>query len=147
MRNGDEINVEWPDIEARALRDFDDLHLRAVDMLLELSTQEPRRERRRINRHPKARPCLGNGADVIFMCVGDKDAGEALPLLLYEAQVGKNDVDPWLGVVRERNAKVDHQPLAILGGTEPIKIDVEANFSDTAQRRVWQAFLSLAFLL
>ena len=52
-----------------------------------------RREARRVDRRPQARPQLDERADMVLVRVGDDDAEQVLALLLDEAQIGQDEVD------------------------------------------------------
>ena len=88
-----------------------------------------------IDRRAQARPHLRHRPDVIFMRVGDEDAGEAFPLLLDEAQIGQHDIHARLRIVGEGDAAIDHQPLPVLGRADTVEVDVETDFADSAQRQ------------
>ena len=133
VRNRHQVHVERPDIEAGALRHLDNGHLGCVGVLLELALEQVRRELGYVDGRAQARPHLGHRADVILMRVRDEDAGEAFPFLLDEAQIGQHDIHPRLGIVREGDAAVDHQPLPVLWRADAVEIDVETDFADSAQ--------------
>ena len=71
---------------------------------------------------------------MILVRVRQHDAFERRALLLDEAEVGEHDVDAGLGGGGERDAEIDHQPAAGVGGTEPVEIDVHADLAQAPER-------------
>ena len=69
------------------------------------------------------------------MRVGNHDAAQPVGLFLDEADIRQNEVDARQGGVRERDADIDHQPLARVRRAEAIEREVHADLADAAKRR------------
>ncbi len=134
VRHGNELEIEGPDFEAAAELDLIDGELQAAALLVELGAKHAGREARSIDRRPQPGPKIDDRADVVLMSVRDDDAIERRTLLLDEANIGQDDVHARLGIARERDAEVDHQPAARIGGAEAVEIAVHPDLAEAAQR-------------
>ena len=113
MRHVDQLDVERADRAAAAERH--DMQREAVDEahLGELRFQHLGGEGRGIDRDAgELRPEIDHRAEMILMRVGQQQADDIVPLLLDEADVGKDDVDAGLGLAAEGHAHVDDEPFA-----------------------------------
>ena len=73
---------------------------------------------------------------MVLMPVGQDDPGKAVPLLLDELEIGKDEVDARIIGIGEGQAEVDHQPLAL----RAVEIDVHADLARPAERAEKQFF-------
>ena len=87
MRDRDKLDVERPDVEARAERHLGDRDFRHAVFALALGFEQRRGERRRIDRHLELRPEVEHRAVVVLVGVGEHDAGDVAALLDQIADV------------------------------------------------------------
>src|SRR5690606_12465650 len=73
-------------------------------------------------------------AIVIFVAMGQHDAGEATPLLLNEADVRQDEIDARQLCASEGHAAIDQQPAAVLRRPQSIEGEVHANLAHPAER-------------
>ena len=88
MGDGDEFDVERPDVDALPRADDLDRNLRRAGLAEPPRLEQAGRETRRDRPGAEARPKIGERADMVLMRVGDDDADEVLRDLLDEADVG-----------------------------------------------------------
>jgi len=78
-----------------------------------LCGQQPRREWRRVDRYPQARPQLGERAEMVLVCMGEQDADQIRAFGLDEGDVRQDQVDAGEMLLgRKADATVHHQPFA-----------------------------------
>ena len=89
------------------LLELDVLELETV--LFELAADEPEGELGAQHRHPTVERLeqIGKGTGVVFVAVGDDDGAQLLLALHDVGEVGKDQVDPGVVIVREHDAGVD----------------------------------------
>ena len=112
MRHGNELDVEWPDIETAAKRN--DFHgdFRRAGLARAFCVEQCGRERRGIDRQLQPRPQVEQRAEMILMRMGEHQAGEVLALLHEIANVGQNQIDAGqMFLCRKRHAEVDSKPV------------------------------------
>ncbi len=135
MGQGHHLQIERPDVETSAQRDFAKLHLGFVDAVLaQFSPQYRERERRAVDGAAEAVPEVGHGADMVLVGMGEHQAGQTVAALLDELRVGQDDVDPRRGAVVEGDAHVDHQPAAVSGRSQAVEIEVHPDLAGAAER-------------
>ncbi len=116
----------------------DGLEREAVDQaqLGELHLEHLGGERRGIDRDAgEPGPQIDHRAEMILMRVGQQQAGDVVPLLLDEADVGQDDVDAGLGLAAEGHAHIDDQPLARAVAPVAVEIQVHADLAHAAERQ------------
>jgi ActR/RegA family two-component response regulator len=67
---------------------------------------------------------------MVFMPVGEDDAEQVLLAILYEFEIGHDDVDARIIMGTEGHAKVEHDPFAVAA----IEIGVHADLARPAER-------------
>ena len=67
---------------------------------------------------------------MIFMTMRQNKTGKLVTSLLDKAQVRQHDINPRHAVIREGNAKIHHQPTALI----VVEIGVHANFTGSTKR-------------
>ena len=113
MGDRDKLDVERPDVEARAERHLGDRNFRRAVFALALGFEQRRGERRRVDRHLQLRPQIEHRAVMVLVGVGEHDAGDVAALLDQIADVGKHQVDAGqVLLLGERHADVDDEPGA-----------------------------------
>ena len=106
-----ELDVERPDVEARAERHLLDRDLRRARLACELGLEQRRGERRRVDRHLQLRPEVHQRAEMVLVGVGEDDAGEVAALLDQIADVRQDQIDArQVLLLRERRPR--HRPRA-----------------------------------
>src|SRR5690606_3391984 len=138
----DELEVAWPDFEPSAHLDNGDRRLRSPAVLRELGAQHARGERRRINRRTEPVPQIDHGAEVVLVSMSEDDAFEGAALLLDEAQIRQHHLDAGLVLLSKRKAEIDHQPSTVILGPNAVKVDVEANLTETAKSQEYDLILA-----
>src|SRR5690242_6610967 len=73
---------------------------------------------------------------MVFVTMGEDDAGEPLLLVLDELEIGKDQLDPRIVGPSEIEAEIDHDPLAAAA----VEIDVHADLAGTAERDEQELF-------
>src|SRR6187200_573871 len=116
MRHGDELDVERPDLVAMAERYDVQREIMEEPGLAELRLEHRGGEGRGIDGNAaEPWPQIDHGAEMILMRVGQEQPLEVRALGLEEGDVGKDHVDPRLGVAAKSEAQVDDEPLAVDG--------------------------------
>ena len=133
--DGHELDVEWADRDPRAGPDDLDRDLGRAGLAEPAHFGEPGRERRGVHLRAEARPQLRQRADVVFVGMGDDDADEVLLHLLDEADIRHDEVDAGQVVAGERDAEIDHQPLAPLRRPIAVERAIHPDFAEPSQRR------------
>ena len=73
---------------------------------------------------------------MILMGMRQHEAHQVLALLLQEADVGHDQVDPrQMLLVAEGDAEIDREPGALVAVAEPVDRQVHADLADAAERR------------
>ena len=129
MRHGDHLEVERPETELAAQRDFRDPDGIDQPGLRELPAQHRGRERSGVDRGLQPRPEIGHRAQMILMRVSQHDADQVLAPLLDESRIGHDDLDARHGVVAECDTEIEHQPFTGMA----VEIEVHADLAGTAQ--------------
>ena len=106
------------------------IHLAVDTGLFQLLHDQPRGERRGIERHAQIGGEIGHRADVVLVGMRQHHADQILAAFFDEIEIGENQLDPGVFVAAEGHAQIDHQPLAFAA----IEIDVHANLARAAQR-------------
>ena len=101
---------------------------------LKFSRDQSRGERRGVHGTSQPGPKIGNGTDVIFVSVGQKQTQQILRSFFNKPRIGKNDVDTGHGIIGKRNATVDHDPFP----AEPIQVEVHTDFARPSQGQKYQ---------
>ena len=106
------------------------VYRRLYSFLAKLSQQYLARERRGVDRTAELVPKVGDGAYMIFVCVGGNQTGKTLGAIADEQGIGHFNTVKATRLLLEGHAAVDHQPLTGMA----IKIEVHADFTTAAQR-------------
>ena len=120
--------TERAQLERAAHGDDLELHLVLQPFFLQLLRNQAGGERGGIERHLQFSGEIGDGADMIFMAVGEHDAEQILAALLDEGEIGQHHVDAGIARVTKGHAEIDHHPFALAA----IEIDVHANLAGAA---------------
>ena len=135
MSDGDEFDVEGTELQFTMQRNRVDPHAFLQARLFQLACDQPRGERRRINRAAQGRPQVMNGADVIFMRVGGDDAEHILAPFGKEGNVGHDNVDARRHrLFPKQHTAIDHNPFALVGRPETIGVEIHADLARPAKR-------------
>ena len=105
--------TERTEIEAAFILDHMQLHILAEAFFFQLHADQARREGRGIQRHAKIGGQIGDGADMIFMPMGQDDAEQVVAPILDEAQVRQDQFHAGIIGIGKGQAEVDHDPLAL----------------------------------
>src|SRR5271165_368153 len=135
MSDGDEFDVERPDRHALAGPHDLDRNFGCAGLPEAARLRESGSEGRSIDLHAEARPQIGERADMVFVRMGDDDAGEVLSRLLDETDVGHDEIDAGQVVACEGDAEIDHQPLARLRRPIAVERAIHADFAQAPQGR------------
>ncbi len=71
---------------------------------------------------------------MIFMGVGEKQAGDVMPLFFNKGDVGKDHIDARFGLAPERHAHIDNEPFARALAAIAVKVKIHADLAHTAKR-------------
>ncbi len=103
---------------------------------LELVFDEMRGEGRGIERAAQLRPEMGDGADMIFMRVGQHDGTHVFALFGKVADIGHDEIDAGRGALAaEHHAAIDDDPIAIIGRTIAIGVEIHPDLARAAERQ------------
>ena len=82
------------------------------------------------------RPEVDDGAEMVFMGVGQHEADQVLPLFFEETDIGHDEIDAGqMFLVAKGHAEIDRQPGALMAVAKPIDRQVHADLADAAERR------------
>ena len=138
MGDGDEFDVERPDVDPLALRDHLDRDLGRAGLAEAARLGEAGGEAGHVDVDAEPRPEFGERADMVLVGVGDDEADEVLLRLLDEGEVGHDEIDARQILAGEGEAEIDHQPFAALGRPEAVERAIHADFAETAERGEYQ---------
>ncbi len=130
MGQSDQLKIERADREAARQRDHVDPDLVGQSVLGQLCAQQRGGERGRPNRAAQLAPQIGNGPDVILVRVRRHNPEQAVPALGDEGRIRHHDIEARLGIVSERYAAVDDQPVAGI----TVDVEVHPDFPGAAER-------------
>ena len=136
MRQRDKAHPERPQLDAPAALDDIELYVTGEPFLLEFAGDQPGGERGREQRTLQLLGEIGERADMVLMPVGQDDPREPLLLVLDEFKVGEDELYPGIVRVGERQAEVDHDPLAAAA----VEVDVHADLARAAERAEQELF-------
>ncbi len=146
MVDGDELEVEGTELVEVTSRD--DAGDRLDPVLLELGLDERDRQLRAEDRDVGlALEQVGDGADVVFVAVGEHEADDVVEAVVEVGEVGEDEVDTGLLLFGEEDAGVDDEDLAVVFEHGHVAPDLaEAAEGDDADRfgvhlRRWAEFL------
>src|SRR5439155_14999648 len=129
MRQRDEADPEWAELDASAALDDIELHVTGEPLLFELAGDQARRERRREQRRFQLLGEIGQRADMVLVTMSKHDPGKAILLPLNKLQLRQDQLDAGIGWVGEGETEVDHDPLAATA----VQIDVHADLARAAE--------------
>ena len=72
---------------------------------------------------------------MVFVGVRQHDAQDAVGVFFDELGVGQDDLDAGRGLVAERHAQVDDDPLAVVRRAEAVQVEVHPDLVRPAQRQ------------
>jgi NADH-quinone oxidoreductase subunit L len=98
-------------------------------------------ERGRIDWRLDPRPQMPNGANVIFMRMGEHDPQDRLTFQI--GRIGKDQIHTRHGQAGKRYADIGDNPLAIIRRSIAIGIEVHADFARPAQRQEHQLIVCM----
>ncbi len=111
MRHRHQFDVERPDIEAAAELHDVDRNFRRARFAQALGFEQRGGERRGVDRQFQLRPQIDQRAEMIFVRVGEHQAGEIFALLHQIADVGQDQIDARQVLFgRKRHAEIDREP-------------------------------------
>ena len=130
MAHPDELEFKRPQDQGR-LRGL--ISRRSVSfqqaVLPELFPEQGQGQGGAVHRHREFPEQKGQGADVVFVAVGEDHGRQLVPALPEVGEIGDNDVDPQYRVFGEHEAGVHHHQVVVgLQGHQ-----VEADFPQAAQ--------------
>lgn len=136
MRHRNEFDVERPEIDPPARRHHSDRNLRRVTLGGAFGLEQRGAEFGGVDRALQLRPQVDDGAEVVFMGVGQHQPDQVLALLLEVANVRHDEIDAGqMLLVAERDAEIDRQPASLMPVAEPVDRQVHADLADAAERR------------
>ncbi len=133
MRHRHQFDVERPDFKTAAALDDVDGDLRRARLARPLGFQQRGGERRGIDRQLEPWPQVDQRAEMVFVRVGQHQAGEILALLHQIADVGQDQVDARQVFFRgKRHAEIDRQPLTPARVADAVDRQIHADLADAA---------------
>ena len=127
-----QLQIEWPDVESASHLHDGDRQLHPVAVLHHFRGEHACRERRSKDRALELRPHVEDSADVVLMRMRQQEPCQRTLFGLDEPKVRQYDIYTRFVLVRERKAKVDHQPLPGFRRADAVQIGVHSNFAETA---------------
>ena len=129
MGDGDEFNQERADRDLLAqLHDLEG-NLGRARLAEPTRLGETGREARRVDRRAKARPEIGERADVVLVRVGNDNADEIVLGFLDEPEIRHDEIDAGQVLAGKGDAEIDHQPFARARGPIAVKRAIHADFA------------------
>ena len=99
------------------------LHLLGQAFFFQLAPDQTRGERRCIKRHAKVCGQIGDGADMVFMAMGQQYAKQIGFAGFNKFKIRQDNLYPRIFIAAEGDAKIDHQPFSLAA----IEINIHAN--------------------
>ncbi len=139
--DGDIVDLERADRDMAVQRHFGQAEV--IDAgLTQLFADQEGGERRGVHGRLDLVPQPAQGADMVLVGMGQDDTQDGLAL--EEFGIGHDDLDAGRRQVAEGHTDVDDDPLPVMGGTEPVKVQVHADFVRAAQRQKHKFVLILS---
>src|SRR3954447_8716753 len=135
MRDGNELDIERPNIEAAAERQHLYRYVGCKRLGQALCFKQRRGKRRRINWTAQLRPQIHQCAEVIFMRMREHEPRKVAPVLDQERDVRHDQVDAGQVVARERHAEINRHPGALSTIAEAVERKIHPDLADSAERR------------
>src|SRR6266851_2592439 len=93
----------------------------------------------RIDRAFQLRPQIHDGAEMVFVGMGQHQADEILALLFEKADIGHDQIDArQMLLVAKRHAEIDREPGALVAVAKTVDRQVHADLANAAERRKGQ---------
>src|SRR3569833_2011118 len=136
MCDGDELDVEGPDIDTAARRDHGHRDLGWVTLGRAFGLEQRGADFGCVDRAFEPRPQIDDGAEMVFMGVRQHQPDQVVALLFQEADVRHDQVDArQMLLVAEGDAEIDRQPGALVTVAEPVDRQVHAALADATPWR------------
>src|SRR5439155_14219488 len=135
MRHADEFDVERPDGESAVECDDIDRNVRCARLAPALGLEQRGREWGGVDRHLQLRPQIEEGAEMIFVRVGQDDAEEIAAFLDEIANIGEYEVYPGKIISRKCHPEIDRDPLPRVLLTEPVESEVHPDLARSTEWR------------
>ena len=139
VRDGKELDLKWTDGDRRAGRDGAEVEAVDGGVLRQLCAYQSQRERRCIDRGVSRQHIaqqVGQAAYVVLVAVGNDDTGDLVGVIAQVRIVGQDKVDAQHVELREHDARVYDQDVAVIFE----KHHVLADFAQPTQRDDAQSF-------
>lgn len=143
MAHVDEGDAERADVDRAAQRHLDQLDLVQDAALAQLVPDQIGGEGGGVDRRLDARPQPAQGADMVFVRVGQNDALDRLAFQI--GRIGHDHIHAGRGQVAEGDADIDDQPFTISLWPEAIGVEVHTDLVRAAQRQENEFVLVLLF--
>jgi hypothetical protein len=139
MRHRNELDIERPEIDPPSRRHHRHRNFRRIPFGIALGLKQRSAELRRVDRAFQLRPEIDDGAEMIFVGVGQDQADEVLPFFFQKADIGHDEIDArQMLLVAEGYAEINRKPAALVSVAEAIDRQVHADLADAAERRKGQ---------
>ena len=139
MRDRNEFDIEWADIDASAGRDHRHRDFWRIALGGAFGLEQRRAEFCRVDLAPQLWPEIDDRAEVVLMGVGQHQSHQVLPFLLQEGDVGHDQVNArQMLLVAEGDAEIDRQPGPLVAVAEAVDRQIHADLANAAERRKGQ---------
>jgi len=139
MRHRNELDTERPEIDAPARRHHRDRNFRRIALGCAFGLEQRGAEFGRIDRAFQLRPQIHNGAEMVFVGMGQHQANEILALLFEKADIGHDQIDArQMLLVAKGYAEIDREPGALVAVAKAVDRQVHADLTDATERRKGQ---------
>jgi hypothetical protein len=136
MRDRNEFDIEGPEVDPPAGRHHRDRNFRRIALGSAFGLEQSGAELGRVDRAFQLRPQVDDGAEMVFMGMGQHETDQILSLFFEEADIGHDEIDAGqMLLVAKRDTQIDRQPGALMAITEAIDRQVHADLADAAERR------------
>ncbi len=128
-----QLDIEGADLDAAGKRHLDDRNLVDKPGLGELAHQHRAGEAGRIDGAAQSRPEVMDGAEMIFVRVGEQQADDVIATRLEIARIGRHDRHTGRVAGCEGDPEIDHQPSAAVRRSVAVEVEVHADLAGPAQ--------------
>src|SRR5258708_11292906 len=134
MRDRTELDIERSEIDAAARRDYGDRNFRRIALGSAFGLEQGSAEFGRINRALQPWPEVDDGAEMVFMGVGEDEADQVLALFFEELDVGHDQIDArQMLLIAKGHAETDREPGALLAASRAREWQGSREFAGRAQ--------------
>src|SRR6266478_222591 len=139
MRHRNELDLERSEIDAAARSHDGDRDFRRIALGGAFGLEQRGTELCRVDRAFQLRPQVDDGAEMVFVGMGQHQSDQVVALFFEERDVGHDQIDAGqMLLIAEGHAEIDREPGALLAVAQAIDRQVHADLADAAERRKGQ---------